>query len=127
MRHHVRGPDGTCTALADAAVKAAPPHPHRLEHGVSNARVCTPLAIVFENDFYNIHEYVTGVLNQSVTEGTLTDAIQGFAAQLDDATPSVGVGTTVVEQPTVVHAQGATPERCATPFIVVLISLLRHV
>ena len=58
-------------------------------------------------------------LQTSVAQYLNDDTTEGFAAQLDDATPSVGVGTTVVEQPTVVHAQGATPKRCATPFIVV--------
>ena len=58
-------------------------------------------------------------LQTSVADYLNDDTTEGFAAQLDDATPSVGVGTTVVEQPTVVHAQGATPKRCATPFIVV--------
>ena len=41
--------------------------------------VTVPLVVVSKFDVVNVHEYVTSVLNRSVSEGTLTVAIVAFA------------------------------------------------
>ena len=46
------------------------------------SEVSVPLAVVFANGVVNVHEYVTNVLNQAVSNGTLTAAIVSFANQL---------------------------------------------
>ena len=46
------------------------------------SEVSVPLVVVFTYDVVDIHEYVTNVLSQAVSEGTLTAAIVAFANQL---------------------------------------------
>ena len=58
--------DEVCTDVATSAIR------------VMN-EVAVPLVVVSKFDVVNVHEYVTSVLNRSVSEGTLTAAIVAFA------------------------------------------------
>ena len=58
--------DEVCTDAATSAIS------------VMN-EVTVPLVVVSKFDVVNVHEYVTSVLNRSVSEGTLTVAIVAFA------------------------------------------------
>ena len=58
--------DEVCTDAATSAISVV-------------NEVTVPLVVVSKFDVVNVHEYVTSVLNRSVSEGTLTVAIVAFA------------------------------------------------